>query len=981
MSEDGRKSAIPAQEPERQLTKEQKEEEDRRLGKDELIQRQKAVENPLNEADKEDDSSDLSEEDKKLKDTLTALVQSIVEPGLEAGVRTLSLNMLSTEIRSSTSSMTAIPKPLKFLRAHYDTLVNFYNSPEAAPVQALLAQILSVLAMVWQKEGARDSLKYRLAGGKQEIGLWGHEYVRHLAAEISAEYDHRLSVSADTADIMAIVDEIIPFNMKHNAETDACDLAMEVDRLELLPQYVTEDNYARVAPYLLACSEYHDQSDREGLLKIAFDCLIKVGQAADALRVALKIGDKEKVSAVFASTEDALVKKQLGFILAQHRYYTTEFDEDAELKDIAGNVHLTKHFQALAQDLDCQEPKTPEDIYKTHLAEGGPSFRRPRQSGSAPKGMDSAKQNLAASFVNAFVNAGYGKDLLILPEKSDWLYKNKEHGQISAAASLGMLMMWDLEIGFSALDKYTYSSIPFIKSGSLLGIGMLSTGVNSEMDAALALLSEHLESSEVGNRISAVYGLGLAYVGTGKEDVMAALVPLVADGSQPIEVCAMACLSLGLVFVGTANDEVGTTIIDAFMERNDTELKDSVARMMCAGLGLLYLGKPDMIEVVTTAISAIEHPIKKFLELSVQTCAYFGSGSVLMVQKLFNLAGEHMETEKDKEDKDKKGDDKDAKGAAKPAAGAGSAAAAANAPASAASATGAAAAPKPNATAAEPKDEASEDEGPSFHPQMHQALAVVGIGLVTMGEELGAQMALRALDHLLQYGDLPVRRAVPIALGLLSVSNPRMTVIDTLAKLSHDNDLEISQNSILALGIVGAGTNNSRIATLLRSLSVYYTKEPNHLFLVRVAQGFLHMGKGLLTINPYHLDSLVYIPSAAAALVALAHTALDMRHSVLSKRHYMLYCIAPAMRPRMLVTLDEELRPVPVKVRVGAAVDTVGQAGKPKSITGFQTHTTPVLLSHGDRAEMATDEFIPLTTILEGVVVVKKNPNATKENE
>lgn len=34
----------------------------------------------------------------------------------------------------------------------------------------------------------------------------------------------------------------------------------------------------------------------------------------------------------------------------------------------------------------------------------------------------------------------------------------------------------------------------------------------------------------------------------------------------------------------------------------------------------------------------------------------------------------------------------------------------------------------------------------------------------------------------------------------------------------------------------------------------------------------------------------------------------------------------------------------------------MGQAGKPKTITGFQTHTTPVLLAYGERAELANDE-------------------------
>ncbi len=49
-------------------------------------------------------------------------------------------------------------------------------------------------------------------------------------------------------------------------------------------------------------------------------------------------------------------------------------------------------------------------------------------------------------------------------------------------------------------------------------------------------------------------------------------------------------------------------------------------------------------------------------------------------------------------------------------------------------------------------------------------------------------------------------------------------------------------------------------------------------------------------------------------------------------------------------------------------------AGKPKTITGFVTNTTPVLLGFGERAQLATDEYIPLTPILENFVILKKNP-------
>lgn len=96
---------------------------------------------------------------------------------------------------------------------------------------------------------------------------------------------------------------------------------------------------------------------------------------------------------------------------------------------------------------------------------------------------------------------------------------------------------------------------------------------------------------------------------------------------------------------------------------------------------------------------------------------------------------------------------------------------------------------------------------------------------------------------------------------------------------------------------------------------------------------------------------------------------------ILENHHYLLYFLVPAMHPRMLITLDEDLKPLPVSVRVGQAVDVVGQAGRPKTITGWQTHNTPVLLSYGERAELEDEEYISLSHTLEGLVVLKVRPN------
>merc|ERR1719386_460286 len=133
---------------------------------------------------------------------------------------------------------------------------------------------------------------------------------------------------------------------------------------------------------------------------------------------------------------------------------------------------------------------------------------------------------------------------------------------------------------------------------------------------------------------------------------------------------------------------------------------------------------------------------------------------------------------------------------------------------------------------------------------MHQAVAVLGISLIALGEPVGEAMVLRSMDHILQYGELPLRRAVPLALALLHVSNPKVTVVDTLSKLSHDADADVALGAIFSMGIIGAGTNNARLAGLLRQLAAYYAKDSSALFMVRIAQGLVYMGKGLMSINP-----------------------------------------------------------------------------------------------------------------------------------
>jgi 26S proteasome regulatory subunit N1 len=652
--------------------------------------------------------------------------------------------------------------------------------------------------------------------------------------------------------------------------------------------------------FLIDCSHYTQE-----VLEAAYELYLKQSQYYDALRVALRMGNEEAIPDLMSQCPDPLMKKQMCFLLARQRInYEVEGDDDEEeLNEIIGNEKLSEQFLKVAQDLDVTEAKTPEDIYKSHLAETG-GFSRRREAGGAV--VDSARANLASTYVNAFVNAGFGNDKLMTPD-NEWLYKNKDHGMMAASASLGLIQLWNVEEGLAQIDKFLYSSEEYVKAGAALAVGILSSGVRNDADPTLALLDEHINGDSHIMKCAACTGLGIAYAGSAREDVMELLLPIVEqDNSGPntmLEV-SLAGLALGMIYVGKCDDAVGGTIVQRLMEASDEELDHSHAIFLSLGLGLLFLGRMEKAEAMLEALRTIEHKFSKTAVIVLETCAYAGSGNVLKVQEMLHQCAEHLE----------------------------------------------------------------EDA-------QHQMAAVVGISLITMGEEVGAEMALRSFEHLLHYCELPVKRAVPLALGVLNISNPDFSVIDQLSRLSHDPDTEISQNAILAMGLTSAGTNNSRVAGLLRQLSEFYSKEAGHVFCVRIAQAMLHMGKGLMTLSPMHSDRMLTSGPALGGVLTLIYSCFDLKSTLLDKSHYLIYYLTCAMNPRMLITVNEDLSWRPVTVRVGQAVETVGQAGKPKTITGFQTHTTPVLISTGERAELGTEEVLSVSSVLEGIVIVKDNPD------
>ncbi|KAJ8936002.1 hypothetical protein NQ318_009682, partial [Aromia moschata] len=497
-----------------------------------------------------------------------------------------------------------------------------------------------------------DQVYELLLGTMKNIGDWGHEYIRQLEKEVAQLWPYN-TCEISKKMLMPLVNDIIHFNCNHHAEIQACDLLMEIDMLQMLPKYMAKNTYQRMCMYLSSCSKYVDEMERSKIMKLTCEQYLRFDEYSRSLITAIQMNDNDMVNKIFSSCKDKTTLYQLAFICARHLYPVDidELpDEYDEVINILSNSHLSSYFLTLARELDIMEPKSPEEVYKTWLEPLPPRIT------VLGDNMDSARQNLASSFVNGFVNAGFGCDKLLTTEGGNkWIYRNKEHGMLSATAALGLLHLWDVDGGLTPIDKYLYTTDDYIKSGALLALGIVNCRVRNECDPALALLGDYVNVDNDTLQIGAILGIGLAYIGTHRQDVIDLLLPIVTSSTNS-EIIGIASLAVGMVSLGKYDNEVSNTILNKIIELNNTDvLKSSYMRLASLGMSLCYFGARDAIEVPTEAMNVLEEPFKTAIQTILLMCAYAGTGDVLIIQELLHIVGEKVEIPK----KDKKQDKKD----------------------------------------------------------------------------------------------------------------------------------------------------------------------------------------------------------------------------------------------------------------------------------------------------------------------------------
>lgn len=224
---------------------------------------------------------------------------------LDQQVSAAALDSLKKEVRGSTTSMTSVPKPFKFLKAHYSNLVSHYEKLTNSDFKRSLADFLSVLSMTMAEPDQQTSLKLLMEGTMKDYMNWGHEYMHHIAGDIGVEYSRRIEEQKPFDDLMALVKEIVPLFIQFSAEADAIDLLLEVDRLEDLIQYVNKDNFQRVYIYLTSSSLYSaDPDEMLKTLQTTFEISLKQNEYSNALALAIKLDDLNLIKKVFEKCDD-----------------------------------------------------------------------------------------------------------------------------------------------------------------------------------------------------------------------------------------------------------------------------------------------------------------------------------------------------------------------------------------------------------------------------------------------------------------------------------------------------------------------------------------------------------------------------------------------------------------------------------------------------------------------------------------------------
>ena len=91
----------------------------------------------------------------------------------------------------------------------------------------------------------------------------------------------------------------------------------------------------------------------------------------------------------------------------------------------------------------------------------------------------------------------------------------------------------------------------------------------------------------------------------------------------------------------------------------------------------------------------------------------------------------------------------------------------------------------------------------------------------------------------------------------------------------------------------------------MRQMAAYHSQDTNPLMILRMAQGLLHMGKGLMTLNPVNSHGFLINNVALAGLLISVLAFTETESLICGKYQFLIYSVCLAMRPRMTMIVKK----------------------------------------------------------------------------
>ncbi|KAG0441963.1 26S proteasome regulatory subunit RPN1 [Dictyocoela muelleri] len=886
------------------------------------------------------------------EDKYELILQNLKTPDLQES----SLNMIIEMIRGPDNT-------LNFHRwmENKKILEEIYNSIQVDnDNKKLLSDILSVLYVC---SNGTESLSYRLKGGVLDLDCWGIAYIRKICNDIldvyclkmnaKNNYTHYKNISLVDQNVLKLCRECVKFLVDHNSECDAIDFLVEIGKVEEIVNYVKTHNYKRIVLYLEGLSKFIN------MMEVLLAVHRLMNNQIDFLLCLINLNRIDEALAEYKKLTGGM-KKQAAFIMAKFNIFV----EDEELKDIFLNNYLSPFFVHIRADMEIDTFQNMECEIKTLI----PSIE-----------VDT-KTSQYTSIGTGLINYG-SENQVIFSEKSD----RSEFVAIFAAN--GLLSAFNSEKCLEKLNNLIFGTEIYKKTGSLLAYAISCSQVIDLNQTALALLAENLDTKCVFAKAATILGIQLIYSGTKNKKDREAVKDILIEcaDSESIEICGMACFALGSIFVGTGDLKLVDMMLNTLND-HVTEFGSAFYKLISLGLALLFF-KNKNIDTVISTLKGFKNSAAKYTEILIQGMSLVESGNTDFIEKLIGTVfainpiesesedlpieikgnienpndTEHLnETKKDVGNlteienltKDKKkcktdSSNEDLEYELNPDLNLSDFMAMSK-----------------EIDLNDLKNFESEFEIEEYETKSIEAISLLSITLISLCSGNTRKMCARLINAAACTESDEIKSVIPLCMALLYSSNPNVEIIDTLVKNLNSSNLDVVIKTILSLGIIGAGTNNSKIIDVLINHMKYQNRCPKSSIAVTMAISLIKLGKGTLSLNPYSykiLNPKLFIGLFSTIL-------LMMDDNILFNYPFLWYSLSAAINSKVLIAVDENLNPVNVDVKVGSPVEIVGLAGEQKKLSGVQVFQSPAVIGVSEEAEIDDDCFMDR---FEGVVVMK----------